>query len=98
MVINACAELAKQYVLGGKTTSLPALPSKQTTVGGWFKPSAKMAARLGPPPLPSQTAGGKSDPKVEAKQTVLVVVGTYTIGKERVLKGEHHCFQAKHVI
>ena len=95
MVIDACAELAKQYVSCDKNTSLPALPSKQPTVGGWFKPSQKMAARLGPPSPSPQAAVGKAGPGVGAKQTVLVVVGTYTIGKERVLKGKLKCTKAE---
>ncbi|KAG9100370.1 hypothetical protein FRC06_004202 [Ceratobasidium sp. 370] len=80
MVIDACAQLAKQYVLGEKIKSLPVVPLKQTTMGGWFKPSPKLAARL-----ESQSF---SEPARVKNQKVLVVVGTYTIGKERVLKGQ----------
>ncbi|KAG9119609.1 hypothetical protein FRC07_005296 [Ceratobasidium sp. 392] len=101
MVIDACAQLAKQYVLGEKSKSLPALPSKQTSMGGWFKPSPKMAVQLQPQTSsgPGHATGAKPD------QKVLVVVGTYTIGKERVLKAiakalssKIYCNSRKHAV
>ncbi|KAG8691491.1 hypothetical protein FRC08_010163 [Ceratobasidium sp. 394] len=96
MVIDACAQLAKQHVLGEKSKSLPVLPLKQTTMGGWFKPSPKLAAQLH-----SQSSSEPGKPN----QKVLVVVGTYTIGKERVLKAiakalssKIYCGSRKHAV
>ncbi|QRV74289.1 DNA repair metallo-beta-lactamase [Ceratobasidium sp. AG-Ba] len=98
LVIDACAELAKQNVRGDKAVKgRTSLPPKQTTVGGWFKPSAKLAAKL-----ESQPSTELVDP---GEQKPLVVVGTYTIGKERVLKAiaqalssKIYCNSRKHAV
>ncbi|KAG8740556.1 hypothetical protein FRC10_004172 [Ceratobasidium sp. 414] len=91
-------KLAKQHVLGKKTKNISVPSLEQTTMGGWFKPSPKLAAQLQP-----QTS---SEPaRAKLNQKALVVVGTYTIGKERVLKAiakalssKIYCGSRKHAV
>jgi hypothetical protein len=84
MVIDACAELAKQYIQGNKNKILVALSASPAKKSGWFNPSPKIVAQLQSQPSTQSASAGNVE---NTNQRILVVVGTYTIGKERVLKG-----------
>ncbi|KAG8708689.1 hypothetical protein FRC11_006260, partial [Ceratobasidium sp. 423] len=97
MVIDACAELAKRHVQGEKATQ-----GQSRGKGGWFKPSPKMLAQMQAGTSAKASPTGNSD---NLGQRVLVVVGTYTIGKERVLKAiaealssKIYCNSRKHAV
>ncbi|CAE6364900.1 unnamed protein product [Rhizoctonia solani] len=110
MVIDACAELAKRYVQDDKTSqdqsnkqkSLQTLLMSPAGKGGWFRPSPKMQVQM-------QTGASSNFPSTRdldnLGKRVLVVVGTYTIGKERVLKviakalsSKIYCNSRKHAV
>ncbi|CAE6398267.1 unnamed protein product [Rhizoctonia solani] len=110
MVIDACAELAKRYVQGDKSTHSQSNTQKSLTTllmnpagkGGWFKPSPRMLAQMqaGNSANPSSTGNSNN-----LEKKILVVVGTYTIGKERVLKAiakalssKIYCNSRKHAV
>ncbi|KAF8749129.1 DRMBL protein [Rhizoctonia solani] len=84
-------KLAKRYIQedkavqtkNGKQKSLPALLINPAGKGGWFKPSPKMLAQTQSKALANTSPAGASG---ELGRGVLVVVGTYTIGKERIVK------------
>ncbi|CAE6464091.1 hypothetical protein ACGC1H_003533 [Rhizoctonia solani] len=110
MVIDACAELAKRYVQNDKTSqgqsnkqkSLQTLLTSPAGKGGWFRPSPKMQVHMQTGTSPNLPSTGDSD---NLGKRVLVVVGTYTIGKERVLKAiakalssKIHCNSRKHAV
>ncbi|CAE6436422.1 unnamed protein product [Rhizoctonia solani] len=110
MVIDACAELAKQYVLGdgstqaqdGRQKSLSTLLMSPAGKGGWFKPSSKIMAQIQSKASAQTSPAQVSD---KPKRRTLVVVGTYTIGKERVLKAiakslssKIYCNSRKHAV
>ncbi|CAE6466262.1 unnamed protein product [Rhizoctonia solani] len=109
MVIDACAELAKHHVRGekaiqgqsSKQKSLPTLLMGPAGRGGWFKPSPKMLAQQTGTSAKAPFTGNSDN----SGQRVLVVVGTYTIGKERVLKAiaealssKIYCNSRKHAV
>ncbi|KAI0794502.1 hypothetical protein C8Q74DRAFT_1249143 [Fomes fomentarius] len=73
-VISACAELAKRLVQGASTKETDPGDTKPRTMAGWFTRVEK---------------GDKGKEKEKASASpdkVLVVVGTYSIGKERIVK------------
>ncbi|CAE7146275.1 unnamed protein product [Rhizoctonia solani] len=111
MVIDACAELSKRYVQGSNVTQGPhnkqqlhstSLLTSPAAKGGWFKPSSKMLAHMQTGSSANSHSIGKSE---KLGHKVLVVVGTYTIGKERVLKAiakalssKIYCNSRKHAV
>ncbi|EUC64525.1 DNA cross-link repair protein pso2/snm1 [Rhizoctonia solani AG-3 Rhs1AP] len=100
MVIDACAELAKRYVQGDR-----AIQDQSVNLAGkpgWFKPASETLARM-------QTRTLTKSPSIEnlntLEQRALVVVGTYTIGKERLIKAlakalssKIYCDSDKHAV
>ncbi|KAI1791850.1 DRMBL-domain-containing protein [Ganoderma leucocontextum] len=73
LVISACAELAKRLVLGRSSDDATAGDGKPRTMTGWFTRVEK-------------SDKGKEKEKANASDKILVVVGTYSIGKERIVK------------
>ncbi|KAM5536570.1 hypothetical protein V8D89_009665 [Ganoderma adspersum] len=74
LVISACAELAKRLVLGRSAEEGAAGDAKPRTMAGWF-------ARV------EKSDKGKEKEKANGPSNkILVVVGTYSIGKERIVK------------
>ncbi|KAI0628033.1 DRMBL-domain-containing protein, partial [Trametes polyzona] len=71
LVISACAELAKRLVQGRSVEDVDEGEKKPQTVTGWFTRQPKEKGKE-----KATAAPGK----------VLVVVGTYSIGKERIVK------------
>ncbi|PIL24631.1 hypothetical protein GSI_12515 [Ganoderma sinense ZZ0214-1] len=74
LVISACAELAKRLALGRSGDDGAAGDAKPRTMTGWF-------ARV------EKNDKGKEKEKTNgSSDKILVVVGTYSIGKERIVK------------
>ncbi|KAF8309290.1 DRMBL-domain-containing protein [Clavulina sp. PMI_390] len=115
-VIDACAALAKQHVLGAPKNTLQdalvksepgsneasALVKEEDPEDSWLNPDAEE--------LDDPTGGGDDiAPSVEIplvkdeectkdvkpSDRILVVVGTYSIGKERIVKGVAHALSSK---
>ncbi|RDX51252.1 DRMBL-domain-containing protein [Lentinus brumalis] len=72
LVISACAELAKRLVQGKSVEEAPSGDGKPRTMAGWFTRVEK-------------SDNGK-EKATAAPEKILVVVGTYSIGKERIVK------------
>ncbi|KAI8927906.1 DNA repair metallo-beta-lactamase-domain-containing protein [Entophlyctis helioformis] len=92
-VVDTVAELVRRVCIGRENIrSVVAGPPSATTTSilTFFRSAVDGAARglgLAPPqPLPPQPPQPQPPPAVP-RSDVLVVVGTYTIGKERVVKG-----------
>ncbi|EIW58533.1 DRMBL-domain-containing protein [Trametes versicolor FP-101664 SS1] len=75
LVISACAELAKRLVQGRAVEDVDPGETKPRTVTGWFTRKDKGGDK-----------GKEKDKAASAPTKVLVVVGTYSIGKERIVK------------
>ncbi|KAH9851916.1 DRMBL-domain-containing protein [Lenzites betulinus] len=72
LVISACAELAKRLVQGRAVEDVDEGEKKPQTMAGWFT---------------RQDKGDKGKGKATSGPgKILIVVGTYSIGKERVVK------------
>ncbi|KDQ11929.1 hypothetical protein BOTBODRAFT_113798 [Botryobasidium botryosum FD-172 SS1] len=76
MVIDACAALAKRIVMGvNDVNAQEQVRPKLSSMNGWFKKPASMI-----------DGKGKGKEVAREKGRTLVVVGTYKVGKERVVR------------
>jgi hypothetical protein len=93
MIVDACVELAKreiqvdesERVEVDKNERLRILLSSLSQKHSWFKvssPVSQIIARL-----KTQSQARRAKPK---SRKTLIAVGTYTIGKERLFKGQQH--------
>ncbi|KIJ20718.1 hypothetical protein PAXINDRAFT_66030 [Paxillus involutus ATCC 200175] len=79
LVVSACAELARR-VVAGQVVGIPDANGKRdSTMDAWMVPPA--------------TAGGKERQAPVGR--VLVIVGTYSIGKERIVKAIAQALKTK---
>ncbi|KZT25277.1 DRMBL-domain-containing protein [Neolentinus lepideus HHB14362 ss-1] len=82
LVISACAELARRIVSGRSVSGQEAhLKGQSRTMTSWLMSQDKA--------ITSSTV------EVDASAKVLVVVGTYSIGKERIVKAIAHALNSK---
>ncbi|KAH0836541.1 DNA cross-link repair protein pso2/snm1 [Lanmaoa asiatica] len=79
LVISACAELARRLVEGGLGDNSNGHTNRNFTIDAWMKSST------------SAETGGQQTPQ----ERVLVVVGAYSIGKERIVKAIAQALGAK---
>ncbi|TBU40981.1 DRMBL-domain-containing protein [Dichomitus squalens] len=74
LVISACAELARRLVQGKSVEDKAGGEAKPRTVTGWFTRVEK------------SEKGKEKEKAIASSEKILIVVGTYSIGKERILK------------
>ncbi|THH11324.1 hypothetical protein EW145_g729 [Phellinidium pouzarii] len=85
LVSAACAELARRIVRG---ESLDGEAAPEDGGSGLAKSSIRGWAKVG-------EHNGKGKQKAENEENVLIVVGTYTIGKERIVKAIAQALETK---
>ncbi|KIJ61948.1 hypothetical protein HYDPIDRAFT_176722 [Hydnomerulius pinastri MD-312] len=79
LVISACAELARRLVAGEVISPPDASGKRNSTMDSWMNPST------------SGEGKGRQTPQ----ERILVIVGTYSIGKERIVKAVAQALKTK---